>query len=102
MLTGLTQDCRSALRQLGRAPGFSAALILSLAVGIAGNTTVFSAVSTLLFRPMPFGESGRLVSIYTSDFSTGPYGTSAYPDYIDFEARLPGLSGLAALKQRST
>jgi predicted permease len=100
MPTGLSQDVRSALRQLSRAPGFSVALILSLAIGIAGNTTVFSAVSSLLFRPLPFAEPERLVSLYTSDFSSGPYGTSAYPDYRDFAARLPGLTSLAALKQR--
>jgi len=102
MLTGLSQDLRSAVRQLSRAPGFSGALILSLAVGIAGNTTVFSAVSSLLFRPLPFAQPDRLVSLYTSDFSSGPYGTSAYPDYRDFVARLPGLTSLAALKQRYT
>jgi predicted permease len=102
MLTGLAQDLRSAVRQLSRAPGFSLALVVSLAIGIAGNTTVFSVVNSLLFRPLPFSDPGRLVSVYTSDFSSGEYGTSAYPDYKDFQRQLPGLASLAALKQRYT
>ncbi len=102
MLTGLSQDLRSALRQFSRAPGFSAALVLTLAIGIAGNTTVFSAVSGLLLRPLPVAEPERVISLYTSDFSSGPYGTSSYLDYRDIAARLPGLTGLAALKERNT
>ncbi|HSB53791.1 MAG TPA: hypothetical protein VLD58_05520 [Gemmatimonadales bacterium] len=96
----LWQDIRYALRQFHRAPGLSLAVVATLAIGIAGNATVFSVVSGLLFRPFPFAHPERVISRYTSDFSSGPYGTSSYPGYRDLAARLTSLEGLAALKAR--
>ncbi|HSR51379.1 MAG TPA: ABC transporter permease [Acidobacteriota bacterium] len=63
MFESLAQDLRFALRGLIRQPGFAAAAIAVLAVGIGLNTTVFSLVNAYLLRPLPFPESERLMSV---------------------------------------
>ncbi len=61
-LDALLQDLRFALRTLGRQPGFSAAAILILALGIGATTAVFSVVDRILFRSLPYPADDRLVS----------------------------------------
>src|SRR5262245_39643952 len=56
----LLQDLRYALRTLWRAPGFTAAAVASLVLGIATSTTVFSLIYAALFRPLPFDAPDRL------------------------------------------
>ena len=82
----LIQDLRYAVRRLTRAPGFTAAAILSLAIGIGANTAVFSVVNTLLLKPLPYRAPDELVRIYTSHPNLSPWGSSAYPDYLDMKA----------------
>jgi putative ABC transport system permease protein len=62
-LSDMGQDLRYALRQLRRNPGFALAAILTLAVGIGANTAIFSVVDSVLFRPLSYNESRRLVVI---------------------------------------
>jgi predicted permease len=59
----LLHDIRYALRLFGRNPGFASVAILSLALGIAGNTAVFSIINTLMIKPLPFREPARLMRI---------------------------------------
>ena len=59
----LWQDVRYAARGLRRSPGFSIAVILTLAVGIGGNTAVFSVVDQLLLRPLPYPDGNQLVMV---------------------------------------
>src|SRR5258706_11007169 len=79
-----------------RNPGFTAVAVIALALGIGANTTIFSLVNALLLRPLPVERPEELAALYTSDFSSGPYGTSSYPDYIDFRDRNQAFSGLVA------
>jgi putative ABC transport system permease protein len=64
LMTSLLIDLRLAVRMLRRAPGFAAAVIGVLALGIAANTAIFSLVNTVLLRPLPFDEPERLVRLY--------------------------------------
>jgi predicted permease len=89
-------DLRLALRLFAKSPGFTAVAVASLALGIGANTTVFSLVNGLLLVPSAGRDPGRLVSIYTSDFSGPLYSASSYPDYLDFKEGTEALEGLAA------
>lgn len=57
-------DLRFALRQLGQSPGFSATVIVTLALGIGASTAMFSLVNAIVLRPLPFPESERQVQIW--------------------------------------
>ena len=65
-LEGLLRDARHAARMLRLNPGFSAAAILSLALGIGANTTIFSIVNAVLIRPLSYPNSDSLVGVFNS------------------------------------
>jgi predicted permease len=91
------QDIRYGLRLIAKAPGFTVVAVLALALGICANTTIFSFINGLLLRPLTgLRDPERLVAVYTSDYSSGLYGGSSFPDYIDFRNQADAFQGLAA------
>jgi len=83
----LVRDLRYALRALGKSPGFAMAAILSLAIGIGANTAIFSIMSALLLRPLPYQDSDRLVILWNTSPGLGItrdwFSTAQYFDIKD-------------------
>ena len=96
MLTALFRDLKHGGRQLARQPGFTAAAVASLALGIGLNTTLFSIVNAVLFRGGPVAEPNRLVEIYTGLSEDFPQLTTSYPDYLDIRSSVDALAGVNA------
>ena len=67
----LTQDARYAFRAFARSPGFALVAILSLAIGIGANTAIFSVVSALLLRPLPYQNADRHVILWNTSPGLG-------------------------------
>src|SRR5499426_3327092 len=59
----LLNDLRYALRTMRRAPAFSAAVVLTVALAIGANTAIFSVVNAVILRPLPFANPQRLVQV---------------------------------------
>src|SRR5688572_14511196 len=60
----VTSDLRYAVRQLARAPGFAAIVLLTLGLGVGANTAIFSLVKAVVLQPLPYGEPERLVMLW--------------------------------------
>src|SRR5204863_6990492 len=76
-LEPVTQDLRLAVRSLRKSPGFLAVVILSLALGIGANSTIFSVIDTLLYRPLPYDHPEQLITIWET--RVGEEGTGRAP-----------------------
>jgi predicted permease len=103
MLQSLVQDLRYAARTLRGSPGFSVVAVLMLTLGIGANTAIFSVVSAVLLKPLPFEEPARLVTLW-EDFSarSGPGQVEPTPaTYVEWRARAQSYEGMALLDSRN-
>jgi len=91
----LSKDVAYGIRMLRRNPAFATIAVLSLAVGIAANTVIFSLVNSVVLRPRPVSQPDQLVELYTGE-KQHPYETCSYPSYIEFRDRNEVFTGLAA------
>lgn len=86
-------DLRHTLRSLARTPLFTTVALVTLAVGIGVNATIFTFVDSILLRPLPVAEPDELVHVYTR-MSGEPFSTSSYPDFLDLREGVDAFSGL--------
>ena len=103
MFTGFRRDLRYALRTIFREPGFTAVVVITLALGIGGTSVAYSAIDAILFRSAPVANPDRVVSaymLYSARATTNPgagdqVANASYPDYADLRDSHV-LDGLAA------
>ena len=95
-MTLLWKDLRYAARILAKSPGFTLVVVLSLALGIGANTSVFTIVNAYFLRPMPVDDPDRLVAVYlTSPARWGrDIGNFSYPELLDYRKADTGFSDL--------
>ena len=94
-LEDLIRDLGYALRAARRGPVFALAVVLSLAIPIGFNTTIFTVVDAVLFGPLPVVRPAQLVDVWTGR-PEDPYTTTSYPDYLDLRAENDVFTDMAA------
>ncbi len=95
----MSLDLRFALRQLRRNPAFTLAATLTLALGVAATTTVFSFVDAVLLRPLPYPEPSRLFVLWSARPGTDRE-TLSYPNFLDYRTRAGDFESMALYRRR--
>jgi predicted permease len=91
----LYQDLRYALRQLRKSPGFALLAVITLALGIAANATIFSWINATLLDPIPgVSRTSNMITLQVGERSEHPSPPLSYPDYVDLRDNTKSLSGL--------
>jgi predicted permease len=97
MMGVLFQDVRYGLRMLAKNPGFTAIVVLTLALGIGANSTIFSWINSTLLNPIPgVAHTSDLVSVMRGERSEHPTPPFSYLDYVDLRDHTQSFSGLLA------
>src|ERR1700691_196196 len=99
-LRDFPEDLQYAGRLLGKSPGFVGTAVLTLALGICANTTLFSVVNGVLLNPLPYPRSAQLVAVYakTPGFDQGPV---IYLNFLDWQRDTQTFSSMAIYRNQN-
>src|SRR4051812_8955982 len=84
-VASVTQDFRLAVRSLRKSPGFLTVVTLSLALGIGANSTIFSVIDTLLYRPLPYDRPEQLITIWETHRGEEGMGPPPIAESLDWK-----------------
>ena len=90
------KDIQYALRGMGKNPGFTAVVVLSLGLGIGANTAIFTLVNAIFLKPIPVHDPSTLVTVYTTDLRNPGFLPVSWHNYKDFRDKCDAFSGLTA------
>ena len=97
MINQFGRDIRYALRRSAKNPGFTALILLTLALGIGATTAVFSLVYGVLLKPLPYQEPERLAMVFRTVPRLGfTHSVASYPDFADWSEQAGSFKSLAA------
>ena len=94
-MSTLVRDVRLAARLLVKQPGFTAAAVVSLALGLGANSALFTIFNSLLWRPLPVSAPDSLTAIYAAREGRAIYTGVSYPDYRDLRDQTDVFAGVA-------
>src|SRR5436305_1285044 len=97
-MANLWQDLRFAFRALGKSPWFAAIAIVTLSLGIAVNTCIFSMVNGFLLRPMPVPHPEQIAVLALQQAGDKSFQSFSYPDYLDLRAQSTSFSDVIAYR----
>ena len=92
----IAQDIRHGVRMLWRSPGFAVTAVIILSLGIAGTVSIATLLDTLLFRPLPYAEAERVVTVWQRS-AAGDRDDVAPANFLDWRERNTSFEGLAAV-----
>jgi len=93
------RDARYSFRSLARSPGYTAVVVLTLALGIAANTSIFSIANGILFKPLPFRDPARLMVLWDNlDWIGVPEAWITGPEVVRLRSEMKTFAGFSALR----
>ena len=95
-MAGFRRDLQHTIRRLSRSPGIVLAVVISIGLGIAGNATIFSVVSTFLLHSAPVGDPRTLMGLYTTQNKSCCGNNVSWQLYGDLREQARSFSGIAA------
>jgi predicted permease len=101
-LEALSQDVRFALRTLRKSPGFTVVAVAALAIGIGGNTAIFSLIDAVRSRALPYKDPDALVQLWGNVVRARVERRgNAYPDFLDWRAQSKSFEDMAAFDNQT-
>ena len=101
-MIGFLNDLKYGSRVLLKTPGFAAAAVVVLALGIGANTAMFSVINAVLLRPLPFPSPERLAAVASVDLratvGAGASGSASWPDFFDWRSGTRAFEHLSAYR----